>query len=215
MTAIQRKSAIWTGFSLIIMALAAIYATQGVHSRIFVENDPQTTFSNLRTMMNLYRSGLAAWTVVFITDLIVTWGVYFYFRDSNRLLAQLTAFLRFVYTLILGMAIIQLFRMDSAEPRTILSHLASFEKIWSMGLIVFGFHLLSLGYLSYTSGQQPRYLGILLAISGISYIITHGGFQLFPEQTQITRQIETVLMLPMALGEMIFAFRMAGRIFWK
>jgi hypothetical protein len=105
--------------------------------------------------------------------------------------------------------------MGSAESQSILSYLTSFEKIWSLGLIVFGFHLLSLGYLSFTSGQQPRYLGILLLISGISYIITHGGFQLFPEQTQITGQIETILMLPMALGEMVFAVWMAGRIFWK
>ncbi len=49
--------------------------------------------------------------------------------------------------------------------------LDAFRYEWSFGLILFGIHLLLLGYLVYRSGYIPRILGILLAIAGLGWII--------------------------------------------
>lgn len=38
-----------------------------------------------------------------------------------------------------------------------------------VGLLLFGLHLLALGYLTYRSGQVPRLLGVLLAVVGLGY----------------------------------------------
>jgi hypothetical protein len=50
-----------------------------------------------------------------------------------------------------------------------LAKVDTFNDIWTAGLLLFGLHLLALGYLTYRSGQLPRLLGALLAIAGLGY----------------------------------------------
>ena len=45
----------------------------------------------------------------------------------------------------------------------------TFNDIWFAGLILFGVHLLILGYLAFTSGYVPKVLGVLLVIAGVGY----------------------------------------------
>ncbi|MEO8095614.1 MAG: DUF4386 domain-containing protein, partial [Pseudolysinimonas sp.] len=42
---------------------------------------------------------------------------------------------------------------------------------WRIGLILFAAHLLVVGYLFFRSGFAPRWLGILVAIAGVGYLI--------------------------------------------
>ena len=48
--------------------------------------------------------------------------------------------------------------------------LKEFRYEWSFGLILFGIHLLLLGYLVFRSGYIPRILGILLVIAGLGWV---------------------------------------------
>jgi len=45
----------------------------------------------------------------------------------------------------------------------------AFNDIWMAALLLFGAHLIGLGYLAYRSGYAPRILGILLVIAGGGY----------------------------------------------
>ena len=51
-----------------------------------------------------------------------------------------------------------------------ISDLTSFYSIWDIGLIVFGIHLLLLGFLVYKSKYIPKLLGILIVIASFGYI---------------------------------------------
>ena len=44
---------------------------------------------------------------------------------------------------------------------------ATHDSIWHLGQILFGLHLLVLGYLAYRSGYVPTVVGALLAIAGL------------------------------------------------
>ena len=87
-----------------------------------------------------------------------------------------------------------------------LSNLQLFDKIWSIGLIVFGLHLIGLGYLSIKSKSVPKLLGYLLYFGGISYTLLHTSIQLSLFNTKTLNTIENILALPMALAEILLAF---------
>jgi Domain of unknown function (DUF4386) len=49
--------------------------------------------------------------------------------------------------------------------------LHSFRYDWSLSLVIFGIHLILLGYLIYRSAYIPKLIGILLVIDGLGWII--------------------------------------------
>jgi hypothetical protein len=50
-----------------------------------------------------------------------------------------------------------------------------FRDVWDVGLVFFGLHLIVLGYLSYRSGFVPRFIGVLLVIAGLGYLLDTFG----------------------------------------
>src|SRR5680860_91642 len=51
----------------------------------------------------------------------------------------------------------------------------AFTDVWTLGLFLFGLHLLVIGYLAYRSGYVPKLLGVLLAIAGLGYVVDSLG----------------------------------------
>ncbi|HPF02048.1 MAG TPA: DUF4386 domain-containing protein, partial [Bacteroidales bacterium] len=86
------------------------------------------------------------------------------------------------------------------------SHLRLFEKLWSVGLIIFGLHLVGLGYLSVKSKSVHWLLGYLLYFAGLSYTFIHLTSLLSLFDTKVINSVENILVLPMALAEILLAF---------
>jgi len=205
----EKLSALIAGLSLIIMAVAAAFAFGYVHQNLVVESAGET-YTNLLENRALFKAGIAAWIVIFVTDLLVSFSLYVFFKRGNKTISFVTAFLRVVYTLILGVAIYQLIAVDQGlrsiqEASDIYVYLLNFHNIWSAGLIVFGFHLIGLAYLASVSPGMPRIFSYLLYLACMAYIFIHGSRQmdLFGEAFLI--HAETILSLPMAFGELILA----------
>jgi hypothetical protein len=59
-------------------------------------------------------------------------------------------------------------------------YLKAFQSIWDIGLILFGFHLLVLGYLAFKSGYVPKWLGGFLVLAAVGYIVDGFGKILSP-----------------------------------
>jgi hypothetical protein len=58
--------------------------------------------------------------------------------------------------------------------------------------LIFGFHLLLLGYLVYKSGFWPRILGILLVIGSLGYLAQSYGHILWPQYDDILSTVVLV-----------------------
>ena len=56
------------------------------------------------------------------------------------------------------------------DPNQALRAIDAYGTIWLVGLIIFGVHLLLIGYLAYRSGFMAKVFGILLVIAGLGYI---------------------------------------------
>jgi hypothetical protein len=92
---------------------------------------------------------------VAILDIVVAWALYILLVPANKNLSALAAWLRVIYGGIFIFAIsklymaLQVITTDGAQAMTFLK---AFRSIWDNGLIIFGFHLLVLGYLAFKSG---------------------------------------------------------------
>lgn len=207
-----KKQGVIAGISLLIMALLAGFAFGYAHKTL-VGDSPDLTFASLVANQSLFFAELAAWTLIFITDIIVALALYFFFRKASRQMSALTAAIRIVYTLILGIAIVQLFNIipllatDKPQHITeVATQLQLFERLWSIGLIIFGLHLIGLGYLSLKSKEVPVILGYLLYFGGLSYVFVHLSRQLQLLNADVVGSAEQLLALPMALSEILLAF---------
>lgn len=212
----QRKAAIITGTAMFIMAIYAAIAFGGIHSSLIVNGDGAATMSNIRESISLFRAEIFCWLIILLCDITVSWSLYIYLKQVDNSLSQLGAWLRLIYSAILGIAVAKLILIslllsedsnlaaipaDQLQAQLML-FVNAFDNIWSMGLVIFGFHLLIIGYLILNARFIPNFLGALIIIAAFSYITTHSFHLFLPQYEKITILLENILSLPMALGEL-------------
>ena len=121
--------------------------------------------------------------------MVVAWALYVLLKPVNKSLSVLAAWFRIVYAAIFAIALnnlmivlqflsgadyLKAFETNQLHVQVMLSFNA-FTDGWNIGLIIFGLHLLVVGYLVFKSGYLPRFLGILVIIAGLGYLIDNLG----------------------------------------
>ena len=211
----QRQAAIVAGVSIIIMAVAAVVATDLALGRLVVLGDAAATFHNIQASEMLFRTGIFSWIIILVCDVLAAWGLYVFFKPVNKSLSLLSGWLRLVYAAILGAALVHLIhalllvRGDAALAAIgaerlqvhVLLSIRGFDDTWSMGLIIFGLHILMLGYLAFKSGYTPKIFGVLLMIAFLGYVLIHSANVLVPGYENYTKIVEWILLIPMVVGE--------------
>jgi len=178
-----------------------------------VPGDATTTANNIMTSEILFRIGICSILIVLICDVVVAWALYIFLKQVNESLSLLTAWFRLVYAATLGIALLNfvivlillsganylaVFETDQLHAQVML-FINAFYDVWAIGLIVFGFHLLSLGYLAFKSDYIPKILGVLLMLAGLSYLIDYIGNFLFPN-------LDAAISMVLGWGELLFMF---------
>lgn len=218
----RRGAAIASGISLLVMAAAAAYGYGFVHGRLIVPNDTAVTAANLGAHAVLFRTEILSWLLILICDVIAAWGLYRFFEPINRGLSLLGAWLRLTYTALLGTAVSSLASaliaaenaVADGQTERIMLPLRTFEFVWSAGLMVFGVHLLVIGFLALRTAQGSRIvsgIGFLLQLAGLSYLTIHLCRIVVPGGSPIIDLLETVLSFPMAAGELALAIWLLAR----
>jgi hypothetical protein len=208
----QRKSALIAGIALLVMAVAAVFAFGYAHNSLVIPENPETTFSKLVSSKTLFVTEIIGWVLILLCDIVVSFALFFFFKNENQKLASYTAVARLIYSAILGVSIFYLTQILNLLDETsniaseIMSKLESFKTYWSFGLIIFGIHLFLLGMLAFKSKFIHNFWGILLIFAGISYSLIHSFYFLLPDFENYIKTIETILSLPMAVAEIGFAF---------
>lgn len=207
------QAALIAGLGLLVMTVAAPFAEFLVYKKLVVAGDIEATTQNIIANGGLYLAGIFAYLLVFIMDLLVAWALYVLLIPVNRSLSLLTAWFRLVYTAIALFAMLKLvtvYRMLQTPDYAALFgpeqmqaqvqlQLNTFRYEWGFSLILFGIHLLMLGWLVYRATYIPRILGILLAIAGLGWVIYELAPFLIPRVNpgylMVTFLGETVFML--------------------
>ena len=209
----QQKSALIGGIALVTMALAAFFSYGFVHESLVLYEDASTTFTNLQSSNMLFKAEILGWTIILITDIIVAWAFYIFLEPINRSLALLAAWFRLIYTAILGMAILNLIFASLLSngtiyteqlPAHVMLFLEAFESIWAIGLIVFGLHLLMIGYMAVKASCIPKVISILLLLGPIGYISINLLITVFSQENAVISVLKLIFNVPMILGELGF-----------
>jgi hypothetical protein len=181
----QRKVALTAAIGLLLIALLAPFALFGVLQNLVVPADAAATVNNIIASEGLFRSGIAAFLIVIMLDVVVAWALYVLLRPVNAALALLTAWLRLAFAAVFASALVNLLDvaqlLGSAEISTlqpeqllaqIMSSIASFDNGWiAIASAIFGLHLLGLGVLLFRSAHFPRFLGVLVVVAGGGYLV--------------------------------------------
>lgn len=204
----QRPMALISGWSLLAMAMIAGFAYGYAFQSVYVANDAAATITNLNNSTSLFRLLIFSFLLILVLDVIVAWALYIFFRQSNESWSLLTAWLRLVYAGLLGIAllplimVLQLLENAPQNETLIMNGLKGFLDMWSLGLLVFGCYMLSLGYLVLKSGFIPKVFGILILLAGVCYFFSNIANLLMPDYDEYKGTVDMVLSLPMAIGEL-------------
>jgi hypothetical protein len=204
----QRTMALLSGWSLWAMALIAGLGYGYAFSEIYVPGQAELTRLHLQEQPWLIQMVLVSFGLILVLDIILAFSLYRLTARTAPGLARLMSGLRLVYTLILGLALSQLLivRPFSAElslqGEALLLPFGRFLKTWSLGLIVFGVHLCALALLLKKAGGVPKLLQLLTGLAGLCYLFSNLAQQAWPEYSRYLGTADTVLALPMALGEL-------------
>ncbi|MCA0970675.1 DUF4386 domain-containing protein [Halobacillus litoralis] len=211
----QQKAAVFSGAALLVMTLAAFFAYGYVHSSLVIAGDEAATLKNIQESLSLFRLEILGWLIIIVTDVIVSWGFYLFLKPFHPGYALLAGWLRLLYTAVLAIAVSQLIvaenivraSLEAASPslaQQMMKAISAFEDIWSFGLIIFGLHLIAVGWTAMKTRKIPRVISILVVIAGFSYSFIHFMYSFLPQADSVTAIIEMILYAPMFVGELGF-----------
>jgi Domain of unknown function (DUF4386) len=189
-----RTAATVAGLGLLLMAILAPFANSFVLGNLVVANDAKATADNIVASNGLFRIGISCFLVVAVLDVLVAWGLHVLLEPVNKSLSLLAAWFRLLYAAMFAIALSPLLGvlqlLTGAEylkgleinqvHAQVMGSLSAFRSGWDLGLVLFGFHLLVLGYLVFKSGFIPKWLGILIGLASAGYLVDSFGKFLIP-----------------------------------
>lgn len=186
------QAALVAGLAYLLNPVAV--AEQYLYPKLVSTGHIEQTAQNTLVHGHLFVTVIGCYLINFIGDIVIAWALYVLLAPVNRSLSLLTAWFQLVYTA-MGLAgvmnLATAYRMLNQPEYTTLFGggplaaqvellLRSFRYDWSLGLILFGIHLVLLGYLIWRSGYIPWWIGILLVIDGLGWIADSLQAYLFP-----------------------------------
>ncbi len=147
-------------------------------------DDAARTLADIRDAEGLFRLGIASLIGVVVLDVVVAWALHRVFRPVHAGASLLAAVFRLVYSGVFLVAIVELLGVvrllgpdaqvaalgaDLVQTEVML-RIDAFHDVWAAGLVLFGLHLVVVGYLAHRSVVVPRLLGILVVVAGLGYV---------------------------------------------
>lgn len=158
----MRRPGLVAGLGLLAMAVLAGFANFGVVDKVTGPEDAAT---------GLFRVAVLALVVVVVLDVLVALALREFFAPVEPAVATLAAWCRLAYAAVFLVAIADLHAAAGSDDA--LAHIDAFRDGWDLGLILFGVHLVLIGYLA--ARHLPTVLGVLVAVAGLGYVVDGAG----------------------------------------
>jgi hypothetical protein len=187
-----RQAALMAGFVYLLSPVS--YAEFTLYPKLVIPGNISATVANISAHHGLFLAMLFCYFINFVEDIVLAWALYILLAPVNRALSLLAAWFRLVYAIIVLVGTFNLatvYRMvTTPEYLTtfgsgplnaqigLLIH--TFRYDYSLALEIFGLHLLLAGYLIFRSRYIPWWLGILLVINGLGWMVNSLGPYLYP-----------------------------------
>jgi hypothetical protein len=217
-----RKAALIAGAAIMLVAALAGFGNLVVVQGLVTPGDAAATADDILGSEGMFRLGVASLYLAALLDVVVAWALLRVFSTVHAEVSRLSAWLRLAYAVVFMVALSELagvpallngghgttaFTHDQLQAQA-LAKTVAFHDIWSAGLILFGAHLIGVGWLAYRSGFVPRLIGVLLVIAGAGYAFD-SFVSVFTEKAVF--EVSTVTFLGEFLLGLWLLFR-AGRV---
>lgn len=200
------KTARITGAWYFGLAISGMLGFLVFHPKLFVTNDPGKTLSNLTELVTIARIRLVFELLIVVTQALAAVWFYKLFCTVDKWAALALGIWGTVNAVIISVSAIAISASigiaNAAVPvmqdKVILIQLLSsiISNAWTVGGIFFGLWLLPMGYLVIRSGRMPIWLGRILLMGGVGYLL-----QTFLGSLGIGGSILDILVLPATVGE--------------
>jgi Domain of unknown function (DUF4386) len=179
-----RAAARIAGLAILAIAVLGLFANLAVRESLVDPDDAAATFDEIAGSESLFRAGIAAFVVVFVFDVVVSWAVYLALRPAGRTAAMLASGFRLVYAVVYGAAMgfllvmvelvgdrphLAAFEPGQREALVLLAH-DGFNLTWLVALVAFGVHLALVGWILFSTGIAPKVVGATLMLAGAAYV---------------------------------------------
>lgn len=196
-----------------MVVLTGIFSLGYVPSKLIVWDDPSQTLQHIRASESLFRMGIMAGIICYISFLILPFILYKLLHETNKtyalgmvILAAVSVPLSLV-NLSNRFALLSLLEhtspLYSLDPRQVLAQVNFYLYQYSYGIklssIFWGLWLFPFGYLVFRCGFLPKALGIFLMAGCFGYLIDFAGDFFSPAYQQMS--ISRLVTLPATIGE--------------
>ena len=214
-----QRTARRAGVLYLVLSIVAMFSFFYLRPRFVISGDAAATASNILAHEQLYRTGTLLDLFGQLVFIVVVLELYRLFKDVDRTQARLmlalvgTGIAVQVASQALNVApLILLGGADylSAFTRPQLEALAYgsltlFGKQGDLLTAFWGVWLFPFAYLTIKSGFLPKFLGVLLILSGVAYVVTCATAIVFPAAVATL----TKFMMPLYFGEFIVVLWLA------
>ena len=161
------------GALYLVIIVAGIVGPLLTRDPLVVPNDADATAHNIATSPELWRLGIAVDVVMQLCDVPVMLILFLLLSPVNKNVALLALLFNIVQTatLVANQLTLVAAILSTDQPALTDVAIRAYSYGEALGLVFFGFTLLSEGYLIRHSGYLPWILGLLVQIAGLSYIV--------------------------------------------
>lgn len=195
-----------TGLWYLLLAVSGVLGFMIFHSQIYISTDPEKTLTNLINLSSTSRIRLLLELVIIISQALAAVWFYKLFKEINGWAAWATG----VWGMMNAGAIMISAISMSASIEIANSASQSFqEKValiqlsgslisnaWGVGSIFFGLWLIPMGFVVAESKRMPVWLGRVLMIGGIGYLLST-----FIKYAGFSNPLFELLVIPATVGE--------------
>ena len=215
MNSIQKTARV-VGFLYVLIAVCAGFSFGYVRTTLIVPGDAAATVSNLLASEWLFRLGIVADAVVFLSEIVLIALLYALLKPVSKTLTLAAIYARLAMVVMQGMNLLNYFfvilllsganYLTVFEPKQlnalVLLFLNAYEYVALVWGAFFGLHTLLLAYLVYKSDYLPRVLGVLMVVASFGYLLDSFGNFLLPQYDAIYASVVVLLAI---LGELPLA----------
>lgn len=200
------KTARLAGLWYLILAISGLFGFIIFHPQIFVAEDPQKTLNNLINLGSISRVRLLFELVIIISQALTAVWFHKLFCDIDKWAASTLGIWGTVNSVVIMVSAISMSSAIDIANSTFSTYQEKINLIqllgklitnaWSIGGLFFGLWLIPMGYIVVSSGRMPIWLGRILIIGGIGYLL-----QTFITCIGVQSSYINILVLPATVGE--------------
>jgi hypothetical protein len=182
------------GAIYLVNVITGIFSLGYVPSQTGGHGDPALTVQNISVHEGLFRAGIVAGTICYLAFLLLPLALYRLLGATHRLAGVLMVALATVsvpvalVTLTHKLDVLTLLghapwlkALNAEQMQTlVMAQLSAYSNGLLLTQVFWGLWLVPFGWLVIRSGQLPAWLGYLLVLGGVSYLVDFCGQMLFP-----------------------------------